>query len=170
MVRTASFSSTVFCRPPTFQYTDFTVYCNPEDIPVVEIEDSDCKTMTERTVFDHLREKSKNLPTLPISNDTCSPSLETFTLIRKRTREKHLELDSGTEFQDEKEGSKIPRGNVIIPYPELTEVEQNRQFLDKDSSPDGHNSSIASYLMSDTGESKTVSMILFFLVCCMFSL
>ncbi|CAA2997100.1 D -box ATP-dependent RNA helicase D 17 isoform X1 [Olea europaea subsp. europaea] len=123
-----------------------------DDIPVVEIEDSDCKTMTERTVFDHLREKSKNLPTLPISNDTCSPSLETFTLIRKRTREKHLELDSGTEFQDEKEGSKIPRGNVIIPYPELTEVEQTRQFLDKDSSPDGHNSSIASYLMSDTGK------------------
>ncbi|KAL2500073.1 ATP-dependent DNA helicase MER3-like protein [Abeliophyllum distichum] len=123
-----------------------------DDIPAVEIEDQDCKILTDRTVFDHLREKAKNLPILPVSNDTCSPSLETLTLIRKRTREKHLELDSGIEFLEEKESSKIPRGNVVIQYPELTEIEQSRHFLDKDATPDGHNSSIGSYLMSDAGK------------------
>ncbi|CAI9758578.1 unnamed protein product [Fraxinus pennsylvanica] len=56
------------------------------------------------------------------------------------------------KFLKEKEGSKIPRGNVVIQYPELTEVEQNRHFSNKDATSDGHKSSIGSYLKSDTGK------------------
>nr|KAJ0212747.1 hypothetical protein LSAT_V11C400227260 [Lactuca sativa] len=73
-----------------------------EGEPVVEIEnddDDDCKIINERTVFDHIREKAKSLPSFTTTPTTeCPPSLETLSLIRKRTRERHLALDDPSEF------------------------------------------------------------------------
>ncbi|KAG8366674.1 hypothetical protein BUALT_Bualt17G0104100 [Buddleja alternifolia] len=88
--------------------------------PVLETEDDDCKIITERTVFDHIRKKAKNLPVLPMSNDMSSPSLEKFTLIRKRTRERHLELDNDIEVLEVEESSKIQQSKVALQYPEHT--------------------------------------------------
>ncbi|GFP99856.1 probable ATP-dependent DNA helicase hfm1 [Phtheirospermum japonicum] len=91
-----------------------------DDMPVVETEDDDCKIITEKTVFDHIRTKAKSLPVLPLSNYTPSPSLEAFTRIRKRTREMHLELDNSIEVSEVQESSKTPRS---IRYHEFTEPE-----------------------------------------------
>ncbi|KAL0463525.1 UNVERIFIED_CONTAM: DExH-box ATP-dependent RNA helicase DExH17 [Sesamum latifolium] len=89
-----------------------------DDKPVIETEDDDCKIITERTVFDHIRKKAKTLPFLPMPNDSCLPSLEAFTLIRKRTRERHLELDNDIEVLEVQESR-------CIQHPKLTEPEPN---------------------------------------------
>lgn len=65
--------------------------------PVVEINDDDCKVITERTIFDHIREKAKSLPSLaPKSTTEYPPSEDTLSLIRKRTRERQLALNDTT--------------------------------------------------------------------------
>ncbi|KAL3631369.1 hypothetical protein CASFOL_024353 [Castilleja foliolosa] len=97
-----------------------------DDMPVVETEDDDCKIITGKTVFDHIRTKAKSLPILPQSNYTPSPSLEAFARIRKRTREMHLELDNDIELSEVQESSKTPRS---IQYHEFTEPQQNMQDI-----------------------------------------
>ncbi|KAM7509150.1 hypothetical protein LguiA_019603 [Lonicera macranthoides] len=105
-----------------------------EGEPAVE-DDDDCKIITERTVFDHIREKAKNLPILAASNNDCSPSLETINLIRKRNRERQHTLDKLIE---------------AFPPEEPKAVEQNRRTLNKDETPNRQFSSDAKYLASDT--------------------
>ncbi|XP_073288785.1 DExH-box ATP-dependent RNA helicase DExH17 isoform X2 [Primulina huaijiensis] len=99
-----------------------------EDNVVIENGDADCKIINERTVFDHIRKKAKKLPPLPVPNDACSPSLETFAFIRKRTREQHMELDNDVEFVDMRD-DKFPTGTVLIQSPELSEPKQNRPIF-----------------------------------------
>lgn len=70
-------------------------------VPSAEYEDDDCKIITDRTVFDHIREKAKDFPSLAKSRVTCSPSSETLSLIKKRTRERQLVMDSLTEVSHE---------------------------------------------------------------------
>ncbi|WOH05089.1 hypothetical protein DCAR_0624501 [Daucus carota subsp. sativus] len=95
------------------------------------VEDDDCKIITERTVFDHIRKKAKSLPILAASNvdPQCSPSLETLTLIRKRNRERQLELDSAIEVLDDMDESNF-HWNSVSPA-EPRKAEQSRQ-VDKD--------------------------------------
>ncbi|KAL6573750.1 Sec63 [Orobanche hederae] len=95
-----------------------------DETPIAGTEDDDCKIISAQTVFDHIRTKAKGLPILRISSDTRSPSLETFTRIRKRTREGHLELDNDIEIFDVEESSKIPRS---IQYHKSTEPERHIQ-------------------------------------------
>ncbi|GKC67574.1 hypothetical protein Tco_1100172 [Tanacetum coccineum] len=65
---------------------------------MAEINNDDCKIITERTVFDHIREKAKSLPSLAPKSTTEYPaSEETLSLIRKRTRERQLALNDNTE-------------------------------------------------------------------------
>ncbi|XP_020552576.1 DExH-box ATP-dependent RNA helicase DExH17 [Sesamum indicum] len=113
---------------------------NVEDKPVIETEDDDCKIITERTVFDHIRKKAKTLPFLPMPNDTCLPSLEAFTLIRKRTRERHLKLDNDIEVLEIQE-------NRVIQHSKLTEPEPNIHAIDEDDPTD---ISEGSYNLMDT--------------------
>ncbi|KAL2235048.1 UNVERIFIED_CONTAM: DExH-box ATP-dependent RNA helicase DExH17 [Sesamum indicum] len=113
---------------------------NVEDKPVIETEDDDCKIITERTVFDHIRKKAKTLPFLPMPNDTCLPSLEAFTLIRKRTRERHLKLDNDIEVLEIQE-------NRVIQHSKLTEPEPNIHAIDEDDPTD---ISDGSYNLMDT--------------------
>ncbi|KAL4581591.1 hypothetical protein LXL04_006114 [Taraxacum kok-saghyz] len=64
-----------------------------------EDDDDDCKIINEITVFDHIREKSKSFPPSTSTLTTQHPpSLETFSLIRKRTRERQLALDDFSDF------------------------------------------------------------------------
>ncbi|KAK4430261.1 DExH-box ATP-dependent RNA helicase DExH17 [Sesamum alatum] len=112
-----------------------------DDKPVIETEDDDCKIITERTVFDHIRKKAKTLPSLPMSNDTCLPSLEAFTIIRKRTRERHLELDNEIEVLEVQESRAVQN-------PKHTEPESNIHIIDEDDPTDIFDGSY--YLMRDT--------------------
>nr|GFA94669.1 DExH-box ATP-dependent RNA helicase DExH17 isoform X1 [Tanacetum cinerariifolium] len=77
-----------------------------EGDPLVEINNDHCKIFTERTVFDHIREKAKSLPSLAPKSTTeyleSDETLiliinETLSLIRKRTRERQLALNDNTE-------------------------------------------------------------------------
>ncbi|KAL0461411.1 UNVERIFIED_CONTAM: DExH-box ATP-dependent RNA helicase DExH17 [Sesamum latifolium] len=111
-----------------------------DDKPVIETEDDECKIITERTVFDHIRKKAKTLPFLPMPNDTCLPSLETFTLIRKRTRERHLQLDNDIEVLEVQESR-------VIQHPKLTEPEPYIHVIDEDDPTD---ISDGSYNLMDT--------------------
>ncbi|KAL8153892.1 hypothetical protein V2J09_011652 [Rumex salicifolius] len=47
-------------------------------------EDDECRIIDDRTVFDHIRKKAKNFPTVAAPLDTQSPSPETLKLGRKR--------------------------------------------------------------------------------------
>ncbi|XP_063936553.1 DExH-box ATP-dependent RNA helicase DExH17 isoform X2 [Daucus carota subsp. sativus] len=111
-------------KMPSFKLVD-------EDIDEDKICDDDCKIITERTVFDHIRKKAKSLPILAASNvdPQCSPSLETLTLIRKRNRERQLELDSAIEVLDDMDESNF-HWNSVSPA-EPRKAEQSRQ-VDKD--------------------------------------
>ncbi|GKE97849.1 hypothetical protein Tco_0021200, partial [Tanacetum coccineum] len=54
--------------------------------------------ITERTIFDHIREKAKSLPSLAPNSTTEYPaSEETLSLIRKRTRKRQLARKENTE-------------------------------------------------------------------------
>lgn len=116
-----------------------------EGAPAVNTEDDECKIITGKTVFDHIREKAKNFPVLELSSDSRSPSLETLTLIRKRTREKQLELDTPIEILEDKSASKDSLQTLVIPSGESVDLEP---FFDKDPTP-------GNFLVSnsDAGES-----------------
>lgn len=116
---------------------------NLTDNPVAETEDDDSRIITAKTVFDHIREKAKSLPVLPMSNDTTSsPSLEAFTLTKKRTREMHLELDNDLEVLEIQGCYRTPQSRMAFPHPQRTEAEQEIQIIDED----------GQILMFDAGE------------------
>lgn len=88
--------------------------------PVVENNDEDdCKIITERSVFEHIRQKAKSLPSLAAKPNTdYPPSEETLSLIRKRTRDRQLALNDAedllnlTDLLDPCEESSEPDGNT----------------------------------------------------------
>ncbi|KAK3033056.1 hypothetical protein RJ639_035682 [Escallonia herrerae] len=82
-----------------------------EGAPATETEDKDCQIISEKTVFNHIREKAKKLPVLATSTHECCPSLETLTLIRKRTRERQLEVDNILEIFEDAEKNEVPLAN-----------------------------------------------------------
>lgn len=106
--------------------------------PTMLVEDDDCRIINERTVFDHIRKKAKNLPVLATSNvePQFSPSLETLTLIRKRNRERQLELDSAIQVLDDMDEESNSCMNLVS-LAKPKKAEQNRQF-DKDLIPNCH--------------------------------
>ncbi|XP_050271163.1 DExH-box ATP-dependent RNA helicase DExH17 isoform X3 [Quercus robur] len=105
---------------PTFNLLDEEM---GEGEPDVEDKEDDCKIITEKTVFDHIREKSKNFPILAASSSASSPLSETLIFTRKRTREKQLELQSEVEVLEETDRNKIPRQSVVNPSSETIEAE-----------------------------------------------
>ncbi|XP_024992174.1 DExH-box ATP-dependent RNA helicase DExH17 [Cynara cardunculus var. scolymus] len=88
---------------------------------VVENNDDDCKIITEITVFDHIREKAKSLPFLAATPSTeHPPSLETLSLIRKRTHNRQLVLNellessnNSSEESSEPDGGTSTRSNML---------------------------------------------------------
>ncbi|KAK2981551.1 hypothetical protein RJ640_027976, partial [Escallonia rubra] len=105
---------------PTFKLIDEE---SEDGAPATETEDNDCQIISERTVFDHIREKAKKLPVLATSTHECCPSLETLTLIRKRTRERQLEVDNILKIFEDAEKNEEPLANdagKLHPEPEAT--------------------------------------------------
>lgn len=89
----------------------------------VELQEEECKIITEQTVFDHIREKAKKFPVLAASSSACSPSSEALPLTRKRKLGQLLELHSEVEVLEGTGRSKIIRQGVINPSSESIEVE-----------------------------------------------
>ncbi|GMY13327.1 DExH-box ATP-dependent RNA helicase DExH17 isoform X5 [Fagus crenata] len=107
--------------------------------PAVEVKEDECRIITEKTVFDHIREKSKNFPILASSSMSCtSPSSEALIFTRKRTREKQLELYSEAEVLEETDRNKIPRQSVVNPSSEPREAEDNGLSTNKCMPPNHH--------------------------------
>ncbi|PHT57407.1 ATP-dependent DNA helicase MER3 -like protein [Capsicum baccatum] len=123
-----------------------------EVIPASTVEDDECKIIDEKTIFDHIREKAKNLPALTSLKGTCSPSLETLNLIRKRTREKQLLVENAAGVSDEVRRTKVPCHRVVIQSAEYIDLEANRPFSNKDQRPYSHHASNSIYLAGETGE------------------
>lgn len=86
--------------------------------PATGNDEDECKIITERTVFDHIREKAKNFPMLAASkNNAHSPAAVTYSLTKNKQplelqvealEEKHrielsphAKLDSFSGFRDE---------------------------------------------------------------------
>lgn len=113
------------------------------------VEDDDCKIITKRTVFDHIRNKAKNLPVLATANSECSPSLQTLTLIRKRNREKQQEPDRIIDVFEGTEESKFCRQSLAV---SSTEPKKSRHCADKDMIPVCRISSATNYTPTDLGE------------------
>ncbi|KAG6389908.1 hypothetical protein SASPL_151383 [Salvia splendens] len=113
---------------PSFKLIDE----DSDDNPVAETEDDDCRIITSKTVFDHIREKAKILPVLPMSDSTSSPSLDAFTLIRKRTREMHLVLDNDFEVLEIQGSYRTPQSRMAFQRPQRTEPEREIQIIDED--------------------------------------
>ncbi|PHU27550.1 ATP-dependent DNA helicase MER3 -like protein [Capsicum chinense] len=123
-----------------------------EVIPASTVEDDECKIIDEKTIFDHIREKAKNLPALTSLKGTCSPSLETLNLIRKRTREKQFLVENAAGVSDEVRRTKVPCHRVVVQSAEYIDLEANRPFSNKDQRPYSHHASNAIYLAGETGE------------------
>ncbi|KAK7825009.1 dexh-box atp-dependent rna helicase dexh17 [Quercus suber] len=120
---------------PTFNLLDEEM---GEGEPDVEDKEDDCKIITEKTVFDHIREKSKSFPILAASSSACSPLSETLIFRRKCTREKQLELQSEVEVLEETDRNKIARQSVVKPSSETTEAEDYGLNSNKCMTPSHH--------------------------------
>ncbi|XP_024928597.1 DExH-box ATP-dependent RNA helicase DExH17 isoform X5 [Ziziphus jujuba] len=90
----------------------------------VKVTEEENKIMTEKNIFDSIREKAKSFPEFPPSNIVQSPSTEALILTRKRTREKQLESYSEVEVLNEL-GENIPKWSMAKSYVEPSEAEQN---------------------------------------------
>ncbi|KAK6937447.1 hypothetical protein RJ641_030955 [Dillenia turbinata] len=72
-----------------------------EDVQALENDEEDCKIITEKTVFDHIRRKAKNFPVLASLDIPSSSSSQAMILTRKRTHEKLLESHHATKILKE---------------------------------------------------------------------
>ncbi|XP_038703510.1 DExH-box ATP-dependent RNA helicase DExH17 [Tripterygium wilfordii] len=99
-----------------------------------EVENDDCVTVTEQTVFDHIREKAKKFPVLTTANNACSPSPKAFLLTMKRPYDKHLELHD--ELNDlDGDGGRFLQQAVNNSSSETIEAEQIEPVIRNSSSP-----------------------------------
>lgn len=94
------------------------------------VEDDDCKVITEKEVFQHIREKSRNFPIFTASNNAHSASSEPLILTRKRFREQHLQLRDELDVQEETEGSIVPQATLLNPFSGSTEAELKEHGFD----------------------------------------
>lgn len=109
--------------------------CINEVVPAAAVEDDECRIINENTIFDHIREKAKNLPVLTSLKVTCSPSLETLNLIRKRTRGKQLPVENAVGVSEEVRRTKVPCHSMVIQSAEIIDLEENRPFSNNDQRP-----------------------------------
>ncbi|GMH24878.1 hypothetical protein Nepgr_026721 [Nepenthes gracilis] len=88
-----------------------------------EVKEDDCKILTGRTVFDHIRKKSKDFPVLMASDAVHFPSSEVLKLPRKRVCGKQLELHDMIEVSEEIERDKKPEQIIVAPFTQKRESE-----------------------------------------------
>ncbi|KAF8408273.1 hypothetical protein HHK36_007422 [Tetracentron sinense] len=91
-------------------------------IPAPETEENILKTITEETIFDHIRRKSKNFPVFAKSKTLESGAL---TLTRKRFCENQSELHNATDNWEETSARQIHGDSVIVPDSEPRQMEEH---------------------------------------------
>lgn len=119
-------------------------------MPVIHIEEDDeCKIITKQTIFDHIREKSKNFPVLVKSTNAFSPSPEVINLARKRSRENWSELQGEVGVKEQKMELRLDQ--ITNPTPDPEKENQDR-LADKEhfnSEPSDTKESLVSVDLTD---------------------
>ncbi|KAL9454808.1 hypothetical protein AB3S75_010249 [Citrus x aurantiifolia] len=87
------------------------------------VEDDDCRVITEKKVFQHIREKARNFPISTASNNAHSASSEPLILTRKHFYEQRLQLHDELDVPEETEGSIFPQTTLLNPSSGSTEAE-----------------------------------------------
>ncbi|KAG5534893.1 hypothetical protein RHGRI_022871 [Rhododendron griersonianum] len=126
-----------------------------EGRPSFETEESECRIITPRTVFDHIREKAKSFPSLATSSNAFSPSSEALLRIRKQTREKQLEHSNGIEVTGETESNKVQHSSGLITSSD--QREERRSDIGKASPSNPSKSFETIYAVNCRGEVPPVS-------------
>ncbi|KAL1314782.1 hypothetical protein HN51_041606 [Arachis hypogaea] len=75
----------------------------------LEVEDDDCKIITEKTVFDHIREKARNFSLLAALDNIRCPPLDVLT--RNHAREKRPAISHDILVLDDADTAKVPQTN-----------------------------------------------------------
>ncbi|KAL2320131.1 hypothetical protein Fmac_029100 [Flemingia macrophylla] len=89
------------------------------------VEEDKCKIITEKTVFDHIREKAKNFSALSAFDNIRFPSLEVL-LSRNHAREKRInQLCHEVVVLDDEDEPEVPRENEVNLPIERRKAEQD---------------------------------------------
>ncbi|WVZ06904.1 hypothetical protein V8G54_020250 [Vigna mungo] len=95
-----------------------------EDGHSLEVEEEKCKMITEKTVFDHIRQKAKSFSLLSAFDNIRCPSLEVFLSkdnARLKRRNHHYEI----VVLDDEDGLEVPQPNGVNLPVELKNAEQD---------------------------------------------
>ncbi|KAF1888971.1 hypothetical protein Lal_00039570 [Lupinus albus] len=125
----------------------------PEGGHALEVEDDECKIITEKTVFEHIREKAKNFSLLSAFDNIRCPSLEVL-LKRNHSREKRSDLHYEVVDLDDADRLEVPQQTHVNSPAELSKTEHNdinpyATLNDQNSNTSGSSNSMSSIV--DTG-------------------
>ncbi|KAK7293418.1 hypothetical protein RJT34_16283 [Clitoria ternatea] len=94
-----------------------------------DVEEDKCKIITEKTVFDHIREKAKNFSLLSASDNIRCPPLEVL-LARTHAREKRPDRCHEVVVLDDEDELQVPQQKEANLPAELRKAEQDDINLD----------------------------------------
>ncbi|RDX81475.1 DExH-box ATP-dependent RNA helicase DExH17, partial [Mucuna pruriens] len=117
----------------------------------LRVEQDKYKIITEKTVFDHIREKAKNFSLQSAFNNICCPSLEVL-LSRNHAGEKRPDHRHEVVVLDDEDGLKVPPQNDVNLSVELRKAKQDdiKLYLTlNDHSTSGSSNNMSSII--DTG-------------------
>ncbi|MED6161906.1 hypothetical protein PIB30_065217 [Stylosanthes scabra] len=77
----------------------------------LEVEDDDCRIITEKTVFDHIREKARNFSLLAALDNIRCPPLNVLT--RNHAHEKRTAISNHILLLDDADRAEVPQKNQI---------------------------------------------------------
>lgn len=95
-----------------------------EDGHSLEVEEEKCKMITEKTVFDHIRQKAKSFSLLSAFDNIRCPSLEVF-LSKDNGRLKRRNHHHEIVVLDDEDGLEVPQPNGVNLPVELENAEQD---------------------------------------------
>ncbi|GAY46809.1 hypothetical protein CUMW_099840, partial [Citrus unshiu] len=113
------------------------------------VEDDDCRVITEKKVFQHIREKARNFPISTASNNAQSASSEPLILTRKHFYEQRLQLHDELDVPEETEGGIFPQATLLNPSSGSTEAELKEHGFNSSLTAAGNLGTIN--LLDDTG-------------------
>ncbi|PIA61816.1 hypothetical protein AQUCO_00200069v1 [Aquilegia coerulea] len=96
--------------------------------PPTETEENGCDTITEQTVFDHIRRKAKSFPVLATSNAMDPSTSETLISIRKRSHGKELQRVIEVPDTDDE----VQRETVLISDAEPEDAKEQSYGTEED--------------------------------------
>uniref|UniRef100_A0A7N0TMY8 DNA 3'-5' helicase n=1 Tax=Kalanchoe fedtschenkoi TaxID=63787 RepID=A0A7N0TMY8_KALFE len=96
-----------------------------ERAPVIEAEEDECRILSKKEVFNHIREKAKNFPILNTEKTTCSPSVETWNIKRKRILEKTSDMRGDIEVPRDPKRNKVTQQVLHTVSPETSDMAQS---------------------------------------------